>query len=91
MSTEETLNPLAGGETEEKTTKKPRKVPEKPPITLPLSPTVRKHKVENVNRNQLAQVLDAYAAEGRVVIALNISRDIGGCYEIVSFKKEPVN
>jgi len=95
MGTEEALSPLEGGETEEKDTpkaaRKPRKVPEKPPITLPLSPTVRKHKVENVNRNNLAQVLDGYAAEGRVVIALNISRDIGGTYEVVSYKNERVN
>jgi hypothetical protein len=95
MGTEDTLNPLEGGEIEEKDTpraaRKPRKVSEKPPITLPLSPTVRKHRVENVNRNQLAQVLDNYAAEGRVVVALNISRDIGGTYEVVSYKNEPVN
>jgi hypothetical protein len=52
---------------------------------------VRKHKVENVNRNNLAQLLDTYAAEGRRVIALNISRDIGGSYEVVSYKNEPVH
>jgi hypothetical protein len=53
--------------------------------------TVRKHKVENVNKNRLADVLDAYHAEGRTVIALNISRDIGGTYEVVSYKNEPVH
>lgn len=53
--------------------------------------TERKHKVENVNRNQLSNVLDHYAASGRTVIALNISRDIGGSYEVVSYKDEPVH
>lgn len=47
--------------------------------------TARKHRVENINRNALASILDAYAAEGRVILALNISRDIGGTYEVVSF------
>jgi hypothetical protein len=68
-----------------------RKYTRKPKPAMTPVTTVRKHKVENVNRNGLAQALDAYAAEGRVVIALNISRDIGGCYECVSFKNEPVN
>lgn len=52
---------------------------------------VRKHKVENINRNQLAQTLDAYATEGRVVVAMNISRDIGGTYEVVSYKDEQLD
>lgn len=50
-----------------------------------ITPAVRKHQVANINRNQLAGVLDAYAAEGRIVVALNISRDIGGSYEVVSY------
>jgi hypothetical protein len=50
----------------------------------------RKHKVENVNKNQLEKVLDAYYVEGRTIIAMNISRDIGGTYEIVSYTQEPI-
>lgn len=66
--------------------KKPRKPK---PLEITDVPMARKHKLENVNRNRLADVLDAYAAEGRVLIALNISRDIGGTYEVVSYKNEP--
>lgn len=51
---------------------------------------VRKHLVANINRNNLAQTLDAYAAEGRVIVAMNISRDIGGTYEVVSYKDEAI-
>jgi hypothetical protein len=46
---------------------------------------IRTHKVETISRNILAQTLDAYHEEGREIIALNLSRDIGGTYEIVSF------
>jgi hypothetical protein len=50
----------------------------------------RKHRVENINRNTLASALDAYAVEGRAILALSISRDIGGTYEVVSFVDVPV-
>ena len=74
--------PMAGPESEK---------PKRKRNAAPAVPTVRRHKIENINRNNLAHVLDTYAAEGRVVIALNISRDIGGTYEVVSYKNEPVN
>ncbi len=84
MGTEDTLSPLEGesGDTPKKAVKKPK---------AEAGGTIRRHKVENVNRNQLAQVLDAYSAENRIVIALNPSRDIGGTYEVVSYKNERVN
>jgi hypothetical protein len=48
---------------------------------------VRKHAVENVNKNNLAQYLDKLHAEGGVLVDLNISLAIGGSYEVVSFKE----
>ena len=54
------------------------------PAILPLPKYVVKHRVETINRNRLAQTLDEYAVEGREIVALNLSRDIGGSYEIVS-------
>lgn len=65
----------------------PKKAAQKRPAK---TATARKHKVENINRNTLASALDAYAAEGRVIVAMNISRDIGGTYEVVSFVDAPV-
>ena len=47
----------------------------------------RKHTVENVNKNNLAQFLDKLHADGATLLALNISRDIGGTYETVSYKE----
>jgi hypothetical protein len=75
-------------EVQDETKRKPKAGSEKKP---PSAKSVRKHRVDNINRNMLAQALDAIAAEGRVVIALNISRDIGGLYEVVSWKDEPVH
>lgn len=55
-----------------------------------LSVHKRTHRLDNVNRNNLTQYLDKMYVEGWRVIdgGLNISRDIGGTYEVVSFKDE---
>lgn len=75
---------FAADETKTKATRKSHSY--KPSVT-----TVRKHKIETISSNSLAQTLDAYSAEGRVVIALNISLSIGGAYEVISYKNEPVH
>ena len=47
----------------------------------------RKHGVDTVNRNQLAQYLDKLWDDGGTVIGLNISLGIGGSYEVVYYKE----
>jgi hypothetical protein len=84
------LNPICTPVESKKRGRKPR-LDSLKPLKASSVETVRKHSVINCNRNNLAQLLDSYAAEGRVVIALNISLDIGGSYEVVSYKNEPVN
>ena len=69
---------------------KPKTKRERTPTPKQSDQFSRKHKVENVNKNQLEKVLDAYYVEGRTIIAMNISRDIGGCYEVVSYTQEPI-
>ena len=54
----------------------------------PKKVTSRKHRVDTINRNQLADRLDAFSLEGRTVLSINISRDIGGAYEVVSYIEE---
>ena len=49
---------------------------------------VRKHLKETINSNVLCQYLDRLYEEGRTVLCLNISRDIGGSYEVISYKEE---
>ena len=48
---------------------------------------VRKHTCENVNKNNIAGFLDKLHAGGGIVLAINISRDIGGTYEIISYRE----
>ncbi len=55
-----------------------------------LAPKVRKHRIDNINRNNLAKTLDDLHAAGWAILAMNISRDIGGTYEVVSYKEEAV-
>lgn len=50
--------------------------------------SVRRHRVDNVNKNGLVQYLDKLSLDGFTVLGLNISRDIGGTYEVVSYKDE---
>ena len=62
-----------------------------PPVVAPIAPltatlTARKYKVENVNRNMAASYLDKLHAEGGVLVSLNTSYDIGGTFEVVSYK-----
>ena len=63
----------------------PKKRSGRPPKT---SKITKKHRVDTINRNQLADRLDAFSLEGRTVLSLNISRDIGGAYEVVSYIEE---
>jgi hypothetical protein len=51
------------------------------------TPLVRKHTCENVNKNNIAGFLDKLHAGGGIVLAINISRDIGGTYEIISYRE----
>jgi len=62
--------------------------PQAPKGTRSRPAKVRKHAVENVNKNNLAQYLDKLHADGGVLIDLNISLAIGGSYEVVSYKEQ---
>jgi hypothetical protein len=64
---------------------KPRKP--KPTIKTKAHTRVRTHKLETISKNNLAQYLDKlHSANGTVMPGgLNISLDIGGSYEVVSY------
>lgn len=58
------------------------------PVKMKMHARQRKHKIETVSRNKLAQYLDQLHAENSVVLAVNLSLDIGGAYEVISFTEE---